>query len=162
MFRPSRRRWPRLAGWAALLGAAALSAGVVPLRADPPAPGAPPPRGPWLSLVIVHTNDIHGGLLPRSPELAGVQAKGDVGGVAALASFVAKERAAARAGGASFLLLDAGDVWRGTPEGDLTREAGHLLSGIKPSRGDFGADIELTEHTCTPGLVKEHELSRHE
>jgi 2',3'-cyclic-nucleotide 2'-phosphodiesterase (5'-nucleotidase family) len=32
-----------------------------------------------------------------------------------------KTRAAAKAAGAEVLLLDGGDVWRGTPEGDLTR-----------------------------------------
>jgi 5'-nucleotidase len=79
------------------------------------------PRDPWVHLVVVHTNDVHGNLLPRTPALAMVEADGPVGGFAALASFVRAERAAAQAAGAHVLLLDGGDVWRGTPEGDLTK-----------------------------------------
>lgn len=42
------------------------------------------------------------------------------GGFVALASFIEAERAKARAEGRGLLLLDAGDCWQGTPEGDLT------------------------------------------
>ncbi len=76
---------------------------------------------PWVRLVVLHTNDQHGGLLPRPAGMAGIDAEGDVGGFAALTSFVTRERARARRDGAFSLLLDAGDVWRGTPEGDLTK-----------------------------------------
>lgn len=78
-------------------------------------------KDPWVHLVVVHTNDVHGNLLPHSPALAMVEADGPVGGFAALASFVGAERDAAAKSGAHVLLLDGGDVWRGTPEGDLTR-----------------------------------------
>ncbi len=62
-----------------------------------------------------------GACSPRSPALAQLDATEDVGGFAALAAVVKAERAAAAARGAHVLLLDGGDVWRGTPEGDLTK-----------------------------------------
>ena len=60
------------------------------------------------SLVILHTNDTHGYLAP-------VRREGrdePVGGVAARAALVARERA--RSPGGRTLLLDAGDVFQGT------------------------------------------------
>jgi 5'-nucleotidase len=104
---------------AALLLAALALAGVAS-----PAPDAAPPS-PWAGITVLHTNDLHGNVLPRTPGLAGVVAKGDVGGFAALASFLARERKAAAERGDAVLLLDGGDVWSGTPEGNLTR--GDLL-----------------------------------
>jgi 2',3'-cyclic-nucleotide 2'-phosphodiesterase (5'-nucleotidase family) len=125
--RGARARAPVVAGaprpprlLPAVLAALALALFARAARPDDPAP-AGAPADPWVSLVVLHTNDVHGGLLPRPPDLAGIDAKEDVGGVAALASFVAHERAEAAARGAHVLLLDGGDVWRGTPEGDLPR-----------------------------------------
>jgi len=119
--RGGRRGRPRLrplARTVALFAAALLAA----TSLAPFAVRAEPARDDgWVRLVVLHTNDVHGNLLPRSPALAQVEAKGDVGGFAALASFVGRERAAAAERGEQVLLLDAGDVWRGTPEGDLTR-----------------------------------------
>ena len=64
---------------------------------------------------MVHTNDLHGQVIPKK------NAKGEeVGGFAALAALVRRERARAEAEGCGFLLLDAGDFYQGTPEGDLT------------------------------------------
>lgn len=64
---------------------------------------------------MIHTNDLHGQVIPKK------NAKGeDVGGFAALAALVRRERARAESEGCGFLLLDAGDFYQGTPEGDLT------------------------------------------
>ena len=64
-----------------------------------------------LELTIVHTNDIHGWIMPRP-------AKDDpsrlVGGVAALSAFFKKQPGPK-------LLLDGGDWFQGTPEGTLTK-----------------------------------------
>ena len=70
-----------------------------------------PAQGKVVDIVVVHTNDVHGWILPR-PERKTNRA---VGGAAAFAAFVKKERAAAD----RFLLLDGGDWWQGTPEGGL-------------------------------------------
>src|SRR5262245_54056557 len=82
-------------------------------------------RGP-VRLVLLHTNDIHGQVLPREASgRKGVK----VGGVAALDAAVAKERAAAKESGAHVVLLDSGDWYQGTPEGNFAKDgaAGALM-----------------------------------
>ena len=112
-----RRPHPSATGVRVALAAALV---VIAVVAGPWRDGADE-RDPWVHVVVLHTNDVHGNLLPRTPALAMVEAVGPVGGFAALASFVRAEREAAAKSGARVLLLDGGDVWRGTPEGDLTR-----------------------------------------
>jgi 2',3'-cyclic-nucleotide 2'-phosphodiesterase (5'-nucleotidase family) len=58
------------------------------------------------SLVILHTNDVHARLMPFTREDSAL-----VGGAAARAALIARERSR----GGSTLLLDAGDVFQGTP-----------------------------------------------
>ncbi|HVY61698.1 MAG TPA: bifunctional UDP-sugar hydrolase/5'-nucleotidase, partial [Planctomycetota bacterium] len=72
-------------------------------------------------IVVVHTNDLHGQLLPGPDYLTPGEPKPRMGGLAAIAAAVEAERARAAAEGAGFLLLDAGDVFHGSPEGDATR-----------------------------------------
>jgi 2',3'-cyclic-nucleotide 2'-phosphodiesterase (5'-nucleotidase family) len=111
-----------LAAAAAVAAALALALALALFaRARDDAGEARADASPWASFVVLHTNDVHGGVAPRRADLAGLRAEGDVGGVAALASFVARAREAAAKAGAEVLLLDAGDLWRGAPEGDLTR-----------------------------------------
>lgn len=73
-----------------------------------------PRAQPWsdpLRLTLLHTNDIHGQVLaPR---------KG-VAGLVALGRTIRQERDRAQAAGEEVLLLDAGDLFKGTMEGDLT------------------------------------------
>ncbi|MBI3298109.1 MAG: bifunctional metallophosphatase/5'-nucleotidase [Elusimicrobia bacterium] len=64
-------------------------------------------------ITVVHTNDMHGWLLPRPDKKTGRP----VGGAAALAAFINKERA----NGGPVLVLDGGDWWQGTPEGSLSK-----------------------------------------
>ena len=112
--------------------------------------------GDWVSLVVLHTNDVHGAVLPRSPALAQLEATEDVGGFAALAAVVKAERAAAAARGAHVLLVDGGDVWRGTPEGDLTK--GDL---IVEAFGRLGYDaVALGNHEFDLGLPNAVRLAK--
>ncbi len=71
--------------------------------------------GGTAKIVILHTNDVHGQVLPLKTATGQVR-----GGYAALVARLRKERAAALASGADVLTLDAGDVYAGTPEGDET------------------------------------------
>jgi 5'-nucleotidase / UDP-sugar diphosphatase len=72
-----------------------------------------------LDLVILHTNDIHGQVLPRADRRRGPDAM--TGGFVALAQLIREERRKAKAEGKEVLLLDGGDQFQGTPEGNITR-----------------------------------------
>jgi 2',3'-cyclic-nucleotide 2'-phosphodiesterase (5'-nucleotidase family) len=87
----------------ALLVAAAMTgfAGLV-LRADP-----------IITLSIIGTNDLHGGIL----------AKGGRGGLALFAGYVANVRAARARDGGGAVLIDAGDMFQGTLESNLQEGA---------------------------------------
>ncbi|TPW21591.1 MAG: 5'-nucleotidase domain-containing protein [Elusimicrobia bacterium] len=74
---------------------------------------ASPAAAKVVPLVVVHTNDVHGWILPRPDR----KASRSLGGAAALAAYVKAERAAAE----RFLLLDGGDWWQGTPEGSIPK-----------------------------------------
>jgi 5'-nucleotidase len=67
------------------------------------------PVAPTITLSIVGTNDLHGGILQR----------GDRGGLALLGGYVSNLRAARARDGGAVLLLDAGDMFQGTLESNL-------------------------------------------
>jgi 2',3'-cyclic-nucleotide 2'-phosphodiesterase (5'-nucleotidase family) len=73
-------------------------------------PAAAKPR----SFVIFHTSDIHGAIAGRTAKWDKSQPNRMVGGFPALAALVKKEKL-------PYLLLDSGDIFQGTPEGNLTR-----------------------------------------
>lgn len=66
----------------------------------------------------MHTNDLHGQIqpIPWRTEDGTIL----VGGAPALGALIRQERARAEAMGEGFLYLDAGDLWQGTPDGNLT------------------------------------------
>src|SRR5688572_18805855 len=64
---------------------------------------------PAITLSIVGTNDLHGGILQR----------GDRGGLALLGGYVANIRAARVRDAGAVLLIDAGDMFQGTLESNL-------------------------------------------
>ncbi|MBI4051653.1 MAG: bifunctional metallophosphatase/5'-nucleotidase [Elusimicrobia bacterium] len=64
--------------------------------------------------MIYHTNDAHGWLFSRPAVWDKQNPERKIGGYAALASLVKKEKF-------PVLLLDSGDIFQGTPEGNLTR-----------------------------------------
>lgn len=73
---------------------------------------AVPARSGSIRLTILHTNDIHGWLLPRLPYFDPAETKRLIGGAEALAARVRKVPGPK-------LLIDAGDWYQGTPEGAL-------------------------------------------
>lgn len=81
------------------------------------APAGPRPAvelvAPAVTLSIVGTNDLHGGILQR----------GDRGGLALLGGYVGNLRAARARDGGAVLLLDAGDMFQGTLESNLNEGA---------------------------------------
>ncbi len=67
-----------------------------------------------LTLTILHTNDIHGHVLPT-------KGSEEPTGLVALGRAIRQERDRALAAGEAVLLMDAGDIYQGTPEGNLTQ-----------------------------------------
>ena len=70
---------------------------------------APPP----LVISVIGTNDVHGQLLPKD----------DRGGLVAISAYVNAIREAREKDGGATLLIDAGDMWQGTLESNLSEGA---------------------------------------
>jgi 5'-nucleotidase len=99
-------------------------------------PAAPPPSSTAI-ISIVGTNDLHGGVLQR----------GDRGGLALLSGYVSNLRAARARDGGAVVLLDAGDMFQGTLESNLTEGSvviaaynrlGYAAAAIGNHEFDFG------------------------
>lgn len=100
---------------------------------------APTPTTPRPNLVVISvmgTNDVHGELVPQA----------DRGGLQTLSGYVAALRDA-RANDGAVLLVDAGDMWQGTLESNLTEGAavvdtynalGYAAAAIGNHEFDFG------------------------
>lgn len=74
----------------------------------------------WRKLIILHTNDVHGQVLPLPATwIKDRDPVPTTGGVDRLAAYVKKVRAEAQAAGHEVLVLDAGDWFQGTPEGGI-------------------------------------------
>lgn len=100
--------------------------------ATPPAPATQ-----TVTLSIVGTNDLHGGILQRE----------DRGGLALLGGYVANLRAARARDGGAVLLIDGGDMFQGTLESNLTEgfavvaaynTLGYTAAAIGNHEFDFG------------------------
>ena len=92
---------------------------------------------PNVTLSIVGTNDLHGGVLPRDGR----------GGLALLGGYLKNLRAARAREGGAVLLIDAGDMFQGTLESNLTEGApvvqaynalGYTAAAIGNHEFDFG------------------------
>ena len=66
------------------------------------------------SLVIFHTADIHGGVSARPARWHSADPNRLIGGFAALSRVIQRESGA-------YALLDSGDIFQGTPEGNITK-----------------------------------------
>jgi 5'-nucleotidase len=95
-----------------------------------------------LILSIVGTNDVHGELLPEAFH----------GGLTTFSGYVAALRSARAADSGAVLLIDAGDMWQGTLESNLTEGAavvevynalGYTAATIGNHEFDFGPLGEL-------------------
>ena len=112
-----------------------LAAGCAPAVAPPPA-AAPTSAAP-ITLSIVGTNDLHGGVVARNGR----------GGLALLGGYVNNLRAARARDGGAVLLIDAGDMFQGTLESNLGEGAavvaaynalGYAAAAIGNHEFDFG------------------------
>ena len=101
----------------------------------PKAAGQQP--GPTLTLSIVGTNDVHGGILPENGH----------GGLALFSGYLKNLRAARARDGGAVVLVDAGDMWQGTLESNLREGApvvaaynalGYSAAAVGNHEFDFG------------------------
>lgn len=116
----------------------------------------PEPRGETVRLIVLHTNDIHGQVYPiRSQSTQ----NGEVtwsGGLEALTQTIAKTRQEARRSGAHLVVLDQGDAFQGTPEGDLPQ--GKLIIDWMNQMGYTA--LTLGNHEFDQGASVVEELAR--
>lgn len=72
-------------------------------------------------LTVVHTNDIHGGIDPSSATFMNRDFPPRLGGGASMITVVERLREETSRQGGHFVLLDAGDIFQGTPVGTVTQ-----------------------------------------
>ncbi|QDV08847.1 Trifunctional nucleotide phosphoesterase protein YfkN precursor [Planctomycetes bacterium Poly30] len=111
------------------------------------------PQAEERHLVVLHTNDIHGQVLPRPAIwLKDVNPIPDSGGLPRLTAKLNELVAEARAAGASVVICDGGDWFQGTPEGQIGRgrsflgalaRAGHDGAVVGNHEFDHGLDVFL-------------------
>ncbi len=75
-------------------------------------------QGEIVYLNILHTNDVHGGIAPREASFMNPDFPPGIGGGAWIATYVNQVREECLESGEYCLLIDAGDVWQGTPVGN--------------------------------------------
>jgi 5'-nucleotidase len=94
-------------------------------------------RSSTLTISVIATSDLHGGVLPR----------GDRGGLALLGGYVRNVRAARMRDGGGVLLVDSGDMFQGTLESNLNEGAavvaaynalGYAAAAIGNHEFDYG------------------------
>lgn len=102
---------------APVAAAPAEAAAATPLAPAPAAETATTPADERVHFVVLHTNDVHGQMLPRKATWLKRADPPLVGGLARVAARVQREKRAAEASGAHVLVLDGGDCYQGTPEG---------------------------------------------
>ena len=97
-----------------------------------------------LVVTVIGTNDVHGQLMPKAnsehPEM-------NLAGLAILSGYVDATRKARAVDGGSVLLIDAGDMWQGTLESNLSEgasvvaafnELGYTAAAVGNHEFDFG------------------------
>lgn len=109
-------------------------------------------------ITLLGTNDVHGQLLPAK----------DRGGLTTISAYVNAVRTARAADGGALLLIDAGDMWQGTLESNLSEGAsvveaynalGYVAAAIGNHEFDFGpvgpAPIPVTDADDPRGALKQ-------
>jgi 5'-nucleotidase/UDP-sugar diphosphatase len=76
--------------------------------------------GTW-SLVVCHSNDVHGGVDSSEATFMNPEFPPQLGGGASAATLIYRLRQYCRERGFGFLLLDTGDIFQGTLVGTLTQ-----------------------------------------
>jgi 5'-nucleotidase/UDP-sugar diphosphatase len=124
--------------------AVVVLAAVLGLAGIAPARGAEPAK-----IIIVHTNDIHGGIDRQGATFMSNEFPPQLGGGASLATLVESMRQKAREEGKGFLLIDTGDIWQGTPVGnyDNGRVVMEFMNRLgydvwSPGNHEFDAGLE--------------------
>jgi 2',3'-cyclic-nucleotide 2'-phosphodiesterase (5'-nucleotidase family) len=77
--------------------------------------------GPTWSLVVAHTNDVHGGVDSSEATFMNAEFPPELGGGASAARLIQYLRAYCKATGKGFLLLDTGDIFQGTLVGTKSK-----------------------------------------
>lgn len=72
-------------------------------------------------IVIMHTNDVHGGINRQKATFMSREFPPSLGGGGSQASIIQAEREKAKENGWGFLLIDDGDIFQGTPVGTKTK-----------------------------------------
>lgn len=83
------------------------------------------PEDEFLKVVTIFTNDIHGGIDRQEASFINPDFPPMLGGGAVAGRYILQKRAEAKKNGWGFLLLDAGDIYQGTPIG--TKSAGKAI-----------------------------------
>ncbi|MEO5823222.1 MAG: bifunctional UDP-sugar hydrolase/5'-nucleotidase [Vicinamibacteraceae bacterium] len=115
-------------------------------RAVAPPPSAVPASTAPLTVSIVGTNDLHGGIVARSGN----------GGLALLGGYVKNLRAARARDGGAVLLIDAGDMFQGTLESNIGEGAAvvaayNVLGYTAAAVGNHEFDFGPVGKASTPG-----------
>lgn len=110
---------------------------------------------PERHIVVLHTNDVHGQVLPRPAVwLKDVNPIPDSGGLPRLAAHLRRLVDEETRGGAAVVVVDGGDWFQGTPEGQLEQgrgflralaAAGHDAVVVGNHEFDHGVDV-LVDH----------------
>lgn len=79
-----------------------------------------------LHVVLLHTNDLHGQVLPRKATWLKQDPPPLVGGITRVAAYIDRVKDEARKNNEIVFVVDAGDWYQGTPEGLLDDGAGYV------------------------------------